>query len=576
MAGEPQEDAAPAGDSARRDAAPTLPPYPGVGFRIDEFLILDTLGHGSMATVFLASDATGHEVALKIFQEGPGVSATMLERFRREAEASKKLRRHPNIITIYATGKDGPYHYISMETVAGSRTLEDVLAEGTLSMNNLVRVIVKIARALQYAHERRIVHRDVKPTNIMIDEFGEPLLTDFGVASLKDWPSCTLTGALTGTPLYMSPEQASADETGPQSDIYSLGVVLFEALTGVLPHSETRNSPVGEVLEAVKNEAPRRPRSFRRDISPDLEAVMLKALEKNPRDRYPDAEGFAIDLERALAGRPVSAFHFHHFDRLRYFVRRHRHAMQLVLVAVLVAGGSIRFFRERLSSAQHENLVQMARLQNAFFERRSGSVSASSGERTPRAWHELRLARQEMQSGEWQAASQRLQASVNLAAEFNDQRTMAVARLEQARCETMIGNRPLAMDLYKWVVQNHDASAADAEQAQCEYLALALLARDRDNALKVLLWRNPPLDGPLRLYIDCLGGEIPADLVAERIASIPRPFRNDVAFAAAIQYYLESDPRKSARMLRRVMQESAPSQEWPAPFARMLYAEINR
>jgi hypothetical protein len=110
----------PAGDG--RD-----PAYPGVGFRLGEYVIKDTLGHGSMATVFLAEDGTGHDVAIKIFQEGPGVSPTMLERFRREAEATKKLRRHPNIMKVYATGKNGPWHYIIMEPIRNSRTLEDAL-----------------------------------------------------------------------------------------------------------------------------------------------------------------------------------------------------------------------------------------------------------------------------------------------------------------------------------------------------------------------------------------------------------------------------------------------------------------
>ncbi|MBN1269382.1 MAG: serine/threonine protein kinase, partial [Kiritimatiellae bacterium] len=256
------------------------PAYPGKGFRIGEYVVDDVLGHGSMATVFLARDATGHEVALKIFQEGPGVSATMLERFRREAEASKKLRRHPHIMTIYSTGRVEPYHYIAMESIRRSKTLEAALESTPMSQKAIVEVIIKIARALQYAHSKNIVHRDVKPTNIMIDEFGEPLLSDFGVAELVDWPSCTLTGALTGTPLYMSPEQARGERVGPASDIYSLGVVLYEALSGVLPYSAQHRSRVKEVLEAVKNEPPRRPRLFRKDISPDMEAVVLKALEK--------------------------------------------------------------------------------------------------------------------------------------------------------------------------------------------------------------------------------------------------------------------------------------------------------
>ncbi len=192
-------------------------------------------------------------MAVKVFIEGAGVSTTMLEQFRREAEASKKLRRHPNILTVYSSGKEGPYHYIVMENIRRSKTLENALESTSLSIADIVLIIIKIARALHYAHERRILHRDVKPTNILIDEFGEPRLSDFGVAALSDWPSCTVTGALTGTPLYMSPEQANTDvKLTPATDMYSLGVVLYESLAGVLPYHITHGSPVRDVLKAVK------------------------------------------------------------------------------------------------------------------------------------------------------------------------------------------------------------------------------------------------------------------------------------------------------------------------------------
>ena len=148
------------------------PKFPGKGYRVHEYVIVDTLGHGSMATVFLARDPTGHEVALKLFQEGPGVSPTLLERFKREAEASKKLRKHPNIMKVYATGKDGPYHFIVMEPIRNSRTLEDLLEVQPLTQNEIVSIVIKSARALHFAHTRSISHVDVKPSNIMIDEFG--------------------------------------------------------------------------------------------------------------------------------------------------------------------------------------------------------------------------------------------------------------------------------------------------------------------------------------------------------------------------------------------------------------------
>ena len=551
------------------------PKYPGKGFSIGEYVISETLGHGAMATVYLATDSTGHEVALKVFQEGPGVSETMLERFRREAEASKKLRRHPHIMTIYATGLDGPYHYIAMESVRNSKTFEDALENTPMNVPTIVQIIIKIARALQYAHMHHIVHRDVKPTNIMIDEFGEPLLSDFGVAELIDWPSCTMTGALTGTPLYMSPEQARSERVGPASDIYSMGVVLYEAVTGVLPYSTQHCSPVKDVLEAVKNEQPRRPRLFRKDISPELEAVMLKALEKNPKDRYVDAEAFAVDLERALAGKRVSAHHFSPLDHVRHVIRRyHRTLLALMPVAALVAALAS-YYRGKLLNTRYEDLLTRAHLKNALYVL-AQSDSAAPATDTPRAWHEIRLARKAMTGGDWSGARAGFQASAELSANVGDTRTAAIAQLDQARCETMLNNRAAAKELYHRILTNADASPAIAGLAQLEYLSLLLLEADRTQALDVLLLREPPADGPVRDAMNCLGGETTAADLAELLDQMPRQFQNDACLAVAIRYYLDGEVKRCQSYLKRCVQLSAPPSEWPAPFAKLLYSDLLR
>lgn len=551
------------------------PKAPCKGMVIGEYTILELLGHGAMATVYLAVDSTGHEVALKVFQEGPGVSETMLERFRREAEASKKLRRHPHIITIYATGRDGPYHYIAMELIRRSKTLEDALETTPISIQAIVQIAIKIARALQYAHMHHIVHRDVKPSNIMIDEFGEPLLSDFGVAELIDWPSCTMTGALTGTPLYMSPEQARSERVGPASDIYSLGVVLFEALTGVLPYSVQHCAPVKEVLEAVKNETPKRPRLYRKEISPELEAVILKALEKNPKDRYVDAEAFAVDLERALAGRRVSAHRFSPLDHIRHLVRRHQRTLAVVAPLLVLAAGITHIYRQKLLRARYDEILSRAQLRNALFVLAHSDSPALAME-TPRAWHEIRLARKAMSAGEWQTAHDALQTAADLSTEAGDLRTAVIAYLDLARCEVMLNNRQGALRIYEEILTKPDASPALASLAQFEAVCLWLLEGQRDGAVRVLTLRELPVEGPIREALNCLSGELSPSELAKAVPSMPQQFQNDAYFAVAIRQYLDNNLRECSAYLRRCIQVSKPFSEWPGPFARMLNTDLAR
>ena len=552
--------------------------YPGRGFRLGEYVIVDTLGHGSMATVFLARDSTGHEVAIKIFQEGPGVSPTLMERFKREAEAAKKLRKHPNIMKVYATGREGPYHYIVMEPVRQSKTLEDLLESGQLGQKAVVQVIVKIARALHYAHTHNIIHRDVKPTNVMIDEFGEPLLADFGVAALIDWPSFTMSGALTGTPLYMSPEQARAERVGPASDVYSLGVVLFEALTGQLPYSTQHAAPVKSVLEAVKKEAPRRPRSVRRDVSPQLESVILKALEKDPAARYEDAEEFAADLERALAGSPVTARPYSSTStHLRQLWSGRERVVAAFLVLLLAAGAGFAHLRNELLSERYERLLTTAHLRN-FSVRlmNKPAEDAPALSKTPGAWHAIRMGRRSMTEENWTAAVAEFQTAVNFSEAANDPRTAAIARLDQARCETLLGNHVKAFSLYREIMGNADASPSLVDFAHAEALLLALLQDQRAEAVQLLNQRPLPASGPLRDLMQCLGGELAPDALSNRAALAPQRLRNDLRLAAAIRHRLDGREDAFAAELQNCVQSSSPPSEWPAPLARSLRRTIRR
>jgi serine/threonine-protein kinase len=526
-----------------------------------------------MATVYLAKDPLGNEVALKIFQEGPGVSNTMLGRFEREAQATKKLRRHPNIITVYSAGEEGPYHYIAMQVVEGSGTLAEWMASTTIPPQALIRIIIKISKALEYAHARKIIHRDVKPSNIMVDEFGDPLLTDFGVAAITDMPSFTLSGALTGTPLYMSPEQAAGEKATAASDIYSLGVVLYEVMAGTLPHGCDRSTPVKEVLRTIQEERPKRPRTYRKDISPDLEAVIMKCLARVPSDRYVDGDALASDLRRYLNRRPVLAQRFGWLDWARFHIRRHRFTVIVLLAVLLVASVLQSWYADKVSNAQAEGLLNYARLISNASEAGAASQSAATGQ-IPQAWQDIRRGRKLMISGNWRQGSQVFQLAINLCAELGDNRTMASARLEQARCETVLGNYALAMDLYKWIIQNQDVSTAIGDQAQLEFFQLAMLDKDGDRAIKALLWRRPPDDGPLRDSLDCLSGDLPPGDLALRIRSYPKPFRNDAAFSAGLRYYLDQQMSSADKLFRRAIREGSPANEWPGPLIRKRSADF--
>ena len=547
---------------------------PGKGFRIGEYEIIETLGHGSMATVYLAQDPTGHEVAIKIFQEGPGVSPTMLERFKREAEASKKLRRHPNIMKVYSTGQDGVFHYIVMEPIRKSRTFEDAVESGQLDRDTILGIIIKIARALHYAHGRNIVHHDVKPSNIMINEFEEPLLTDFGVAALIDWPSCTLSGALTGTPLYMSPEQARADKVGPQGDIYSLGVVLYEALTGMLPYSTQHAAPVKNVLEAVKNEAPRRLRFYRKEISPDLEAVVLKALQKEPDERYDDADTFADDLERARSGRRVSARLSSMSTRVASFFRRHDQVVAAVIVMASMLTGAWMFFRHQLLEARYDKLLTTAHLRS--FALRVSQANEESGASAQPAgiWQEMRSARRSMAAGNWLPARNGFAAAAEMARAVGDQRTVALSQLDQARCALLLGDSAIALTQLGEVLQNKDASPAVAEQAHLEAILVALLKGKQGEAVTLLQSRPLPTEGATREMLRCLVGEITPQLMEARIPGMPLRLRNDAHLVLAVRYRMDGDEERYVSELRRTLQDASPASDWPAPLARMLLNEF--
>lgn len=312
---------------------------PGGFPTIGRFEIRECVGEGTSAVVYRAWDKNLHRwVALKVLRSKFGLSGVARERFRREARASAGLA-HPHVVTVHDAGEENGQLYLVMEFVQG-RPFSDVLAEGKLSRRELLVLLEKIARGMAAAHERRIVHRDLKPANFILTESGEPKVGDFGLAHLTDDPAAlTRTGTTLGTPLYMSPEQVEgrSKDISPRTDVYALGAILYEILAGRPPH-------VGELTldlyRQIVQDAPLPPRRQDPKVSPDLEAVVLKALEKEPERRYPSAKEFADDLGRYLAGEPVRARR-PGVGRLAWrSLRRHRLGVTIGVVLLLAAGFS--------------------------------------------------------------------------------------------------------------------------------------------------------------------------------------------------------------------------------------------
>jgi WD40 repeat protein len=278
----------------------------GAGRKVGRFTLLRAVGQGAFGTVFQARDDTlDRVVALKVPRAGnlPG-SGPEGDRFLREARSAAQLR-HPSIVTLHEVGRDGDVPYLVSDYVEGV-TLADRLSAGRISPREAARLAAEVADALHYAHEQGVVHRDVKPSNVMLTAEGRPLVMDFGLAKREAGEvTVTLDGQVLGTPAYMAPEQArgEAHTVDRRADVYSLGVVLYQLLTGELPFRGTARM----LLHQVLHDEPRPPRRLNDAVPRDLETVCLRAMAKDPGRRYPTAGELAADLRRFLDGKPVLA-----------------------------------------------------------------------------------------------------------------------------------------------------------------------------------------------------------------------------------------------------------------------------
>lgn len=262
----------------------------------DRYKIEETIGEGAFALTYRARDMKLlRTVAVKILRPHYAEQDGSTSRFEREAQAAAQVN-HPNVVQVHDYGRDDDHVFIVMHYVSGPTLGEYVRGQNRLSAAEIVRIVSQMLDGLGAIHRAGIVHRDIKPHNILLEEDLTPKLTDFGVAYFAPALSLTQTGTTIGTAAYMAPEQATGEKLGPQADLYAVGIILYELLTGKLPFSGP--SPVQVMYQHV-NEPPAPPRSINREISPQLDAVILRALAKRPADRYPDAESMRLALVNA-------------------------------------------------------------------------------------------------------------------------------------------------------------------------------------------------------------------------------------------------------------------------------------
>lgn len=362
------------------------------GSRLGDFEIIELIGRGGMGTVYCARQLSlGRVVALKVLPAGFSDSKEALIRFRREAQAAAKLH-HTNIVPVYAQGEFDGHLYYAMEKIDGvdlgriiksdpariysepqllpSVAVEEALEaadeadpaassgvqriRGRAAYSRLARLLAQVADALGHAHSHHVLHRDVKPQNLLLGRDGQLHITDFGLARMLDEPGMTLTGEIIGTPAYMSPEQIDADQQGVdhRTDIYSLGVTLYELLTGQRPF----DGPTREqTIARIRQREPKPPRKLNPNIPIDLETICLRAIEKEPHRRYQTAGDMACDLLRYADDRPILSRRVGPIEKAIKWIRRHPAMTTIIVLSVLIVAGGyawrVQVNRERREQA---------------------------------------------------------------------------------------------------------------------------------------------------------------------------------------------------------------------------------
>src|SRR5215831_9559297 len=365
-------------DYIRRGAGRWLPAH------IGSYRILRVLGEGGMGIVYEAEqEQPRRTVAVKVIK--PGGANRELRRFEQESQALARLQ-HPCIAQIYESGMAdtgfGPQPYFAMELIRG-RTLRDYAEEHHLDTGQRLQLMIRICEGVQHAHQRGLIHRDLKPGNILVDETGQPKILDFGVARVTDsdveTTRQTELGQLVGTLAYMSPEQAVGDplEVDTQSDVYALGVILYELLAGRLPYHLSRKPHAA--ARTIQEEDPTPLSSISRVYRGDIETIVAKALEKDKARRYASASGLAADIQRYLKDEPIAARPPSASYQLRKFARRNKALVTgVAAVFVVLIGGVIASTWEAARARRAERIAEAVNnfLQNDLLAQASANTQA--------------------------------------------------------------------------------------------------------------------------------------------------------------------------------------------------------
>jgi tetratricopeptide (TPR) repeat protein len=470
------------GDSDQTLTLSPGPSQPSELGTVGPYRLVEFLGRGGTGMVYRATDADQSAIALKVMTASPLIPPAEISRFLREAETAKRLRTHPNIITVYDIGQEGQDHYIAMELVPGGRTLQRVTG-GNLSVKAVLDYAVPIAQALAYAHQEGILHRDIKPANILINEFNQPLLADFGLAKAMDAPHLTMTGAVLGTPRYMSPEQCGLGdaEVTSQSDIYSFGLVVYELLTGRLPYPVTQEMSLPEIFTLIRDCEPLPPRKLRPEISRNLEAVVLRMIDKEKRLRYKEMAQVCADLEACQAGRPVSVRRLSMAERWEKWLRHHG-PLAITAAAALAIGGALYYgivaprARSQLYAKQQADVRALAARHRAAGLEKELEALRHPG--TPRNEDDgsvgtglLLLGREHLAQGRWEGAQASHRAAADWAEKNGHRGILLESRNSLARIALAKGNPGQAAESFQAVALDYGKQTLHGQLALFEAAA---------------------------------------------------------------------------------------------------------
>lgn len=340
-------------------ASPVLPTSPAtaVSGTVGAYDLLEVIQQGGMGIVYLARHRTlGRLTALKTLRTDTRSADRPLERFDREMRAAARLR-HPNIVPIYEVGTHQGRPYFAMAYLPGGN-LASRRHNLSQDPNAVLALVEKVARAVHYAHERGVLHRDLKPANVLLDENGEPLVADFGLAKLHDETAeATQTGFVMGTPAYMAPEQAAGNSTaiGPWTDVWALGIMLYELLADRRPFVAEQGE---DLRQKIRDETPPPLRTVRTEVNPDVEAVVARCLEKAPHRRYATALDLADALARCRGATPPARPRRH---RLRQLFKNRNVRIGAVILAALALGGLTMMLLSGNGSSPTEDLPPTSR-----------------------------------------------------------------------------------------------------------------------------------------------------------------------------------------------------------------------